>query len=58
MARAMEGLSTRQQTVLTLLPLFFSMSIIRCCRVMFRVARRPGYRISNLTPTPSPKPSA
>lgn len=57
MARAVEGLTPRQQSVLTLLPLFFT-SIIRCCPVMCRAARRPGCRTSNLTPKPSLKPNA
>ncbi len=57
MARAMEGLSTRQQGVLNLLPLFFT-SIIRCCRVTFPAAHRPGCRISSRMPMPWPKLNA
>jgi len=51
MARALEGLTPRQQSVLTLLPLF-STSITRCCPVTCRAAPRPGCRISNPTRRP------
>lgn len=48
-ARAVEGLTPRQQSVLMLLPLFFHVNH-PCCPVMSRAARRPGCPISNRTP--------
>lgn len=57
MARAMEGLSLRQQMVLKLLPLFFHVNH-PSCRATSRAAPLPAWRISSLTPALSRKRNA